>query len=703
MASQENTARVRTMFGNFDIQETIGQGGMGVVYRAQDVNLGRDVALKVLKDELRDNPRVVARFRREAEAIAALDHPRIVQVYSVGAVGNIPYFAMEFIEGKPLHRILRRHRFLQWKPALQIARDVAEALEAAHEAGIIHRDIKPGNILVDRAGHAYVSDFGIAKVLTAETQLTVDGTKLGTPQYMSPERVQGQEITIESDIYSLGVVLFQMLTGRLPYDAHDPVELIRTIVVEPPRRVRDIKPELSEDIERFVAYLIEKKPHDRPRSAGQVVDLINRLLEGQPLFESDSGLDNALESLREEVSTPYGDSTTGDAPGARLSAVLDRIGKRWSAQPEWARLLIVALPLMVGAFAAGQVYSAIGGRDAAPEIARAFSADAGAWYKQGELARFYAAEPGVSLMRLALDGYRVEGHGWTAGGDAYVAIAGRDGAAVCAVQPNDETVSLVVSPGDWAPADELVGLDADRATALIARPGPDGESRLVLAGLEQAGNETVLAERVAAVAVHPAGHRVAVVRLEGRNGRIVEEWTMNGAAPTAQVLFTSQLPVSGLGYGVRGEALVFQEETGAGIETHVVHDRDGRRRLTLGDVRVRGRALDGRTDRLIAFETVDDAARGVLFDAVTGARLGEFGDAVDAAWFGDGSIAFVAADADGTPQLWQVDIDSGEEPVQRTRLDGGIAPRVLVRPAGDAAAVATADGAALAFIRSKSD
>src|SRR5690606_23012671 len=133
-----------------------------------------------------------------------------------------------------------------------------------HDSGIIHRDIKPGNILIDRKGQAFVTDFGIAKVLTAETQLTVEGSRLGTPQYMSPERCTNGQVVPQSDLYSLGVLLFQMITGKLPYEATEPVEMLRKIVSEPPKRLRDYVPDVPADAERLVAYLLEKRPSDRP-------------------------------------------------------------------------------------------------------------------------------------------------------------------------------------------------------------------------------------------------------------------------------------------------------------------------------------------------------------------------------------------------------------------------------------------------------
>lgn len=694
MASNENTARKPTMFGNFDIQETVGQGGMGIVYRARDITLGRDVALKVLKDELRENSKVVARFRREAEAIASLDHPRIVQVYSVGAVGNIPYFAMELIEGKPLNRVLRRHKFLQWKPALRVARDIAEALAAAHQAGIIHRDIKPGNILIDRSGNAFVTDFGIAKVLAAETQLTVDGSKLGTPQYMSPERVQNGEITAQSDIYSLGVVLFQMITGKLPYDAHDPIELIRMIVIDPPKRVRDYSEDASEDIERLVAYMLEKKPQDRPRSAAHVVELINRLLDGKPLFDSDSGVDDAFEDLREEISTPYSDST-GDLDASRTSrwtVARRRVFARWNAFPQAVRTGIIALAAIAAAFAAGMAVSSTRNADTAPEIANSFSLEQSAWDRQADLVRFVQNGVASTTVEFLFDEFRIAQIGWSQDGAVLVELRSGQQRALCEVRTDPETAWLLAPLGAWSGSDSLARYTSEAASAVIARASDGADIELfearVLPFSAPVLSKSII-DRVWAYSAEPGGDRLLTGRKDGRDGRVIQEWTLDSAGSETETLFTSQQELRGLQYSLDGSGIAFQEAGSSGIETNVFV-RDGDRfRLTLGDVTLASGALNPACRRFLILEmTASQGTALVVVDSATGSRIAELGEAIDASWVSADGIALLSPDESGEVQVWRVDLSAGPGRRQISFVKGGVEPRLSVRPSDGTIVVA---------------
>lgn len=383
------------MFGPYEIIETVGQGGMGLVYRAKDTSLDRTVALKVLRDDLRTNQHVVARFQREAEAFASLNHPNIVHIYSVGKVGLIPYIAMEFIDGEPVSTLMKRERRIPWERALSIVVQVAEALESAHVSHIIHRDIKPGNVLISRKNdHAYVTDFGIAKVLTADTQLTIEGSRLGTPQYMSPERCLNRDVTASSDLYSLGVMVFQLITGRLPYESKDPVELIRMIVSEPPNRISDFLEEIPKDVERLIAYLLEKDPKNRPPSAEEWAHLCRRVLEGKPLFEDETAFEKSLQELRDNVPTP----TPFDS--AIKTNYVELIKNYWKKSPAYVQYTTLAIMICIFGFFAGSAFRNLTETDTLYSLQTLSIPDVSEWYRSAKLIDVSQESLGVKIVTV---------------------------------------------------------------------------------------------------------------------------------------------------------------------------------------------------------------------------------------------------------------------------------------------------------------
>ena len=198
--------------GRYRLVELLGSGGMATIYRATDTQLGRDVALKLLRPEYLQDPEFSTRFRAEAQAAASLTHPNVVTVYDYGEEASGPYLVMELVDGEDLATILRRSGPLPPRQAARIAAGVARALAAAHARGLVHRDVKPGNVLIGRDGQVKVVDFGIARAI-AEAQVTLPGTTLGSVHYFSPEQARGEPATASSDIYSLGIVLYELLTG----------------------------------------------------------------------------------------------------------------------------------------------------------------------------------------------------------------------------------------------------------------------------------------------------------------------------------------------------------------------------------------------------------------------------------------------------------------------------------------------------------
>ncbi|MEX0916329.1 MAG: serine/threonine-protein kinase, partial [Wenzhouxiangellaceae bacterium] len=216
--------------GNYTVVAELGRGGMGVVYKAREESLQRFVAIKMLGNQLVDNESVALRFMREARAVADLNHPNLVQVFRVDRHEDQPYFVMEYVEGESLKHLIQRERKMQPLRALQILKEVAAGLAAAHAKGVIHRDIKPENIMLTRYGGVKVVDFGIARVDEPGTRLTTTGIGLGTPSYLSPEVCLSQDVDQRSDIFSLGVVLFEMLTGDTPFKSDSPFELMTKVV-----------------------------------------------------------------------------------------------------------------------------------------------------------------------------------------------------------------------------------------------------------------------------------------------------------------------------------------------------------------------------------------------------------------------------------------------------------------------------------------
>ncbi len=254
--------------GKYRIQDEIGRGGMGIVYRAEDIKLSRPVALKFLPPELIRDMNARERFVQEARAAAALAHPNICTVYEVDDSGEHPFIAMEYVEGETLREKTRRGP-LPLEEALTLASQAAEGLEAAHRKGIIHRDIKSSNIMVTDKGQAKIMDFGLAK-LRGGSSLTKEGATIGTVAYMSPEQARGEKVDHRTDIWSLGVVLYEMLSGELPFRGERDVSLLYSIVHEEPRSLGDRKPPVPPDLQRVIERALEKNPGMRYQTAAEM-------------------------------------------------------------------------------------------------------------------------------------------------------------------------------------------------------------------------------------------------------------------------------------------------------------------------------------------------------------------------------------------------------------------------------------------------
>ncbi|MCX7803593.1 MAG: protein kinase [Planctomycetota bacterium] len=276
----DGTASHNLRYGDFVVEGKLGEGGMGVVYRARQLSLDRPVALKVLPKGLSNNEEFVKRFVREARAAASLIHPNVVQVYAVGEDHGTHYFAMEFVEGASLDNLMRKGRRFSVAEAVEIAAAVARALVVASERGIVHRDIKPGNIMIDRHGTVKVTDFGLARATGDLQNVTLPGYVVGTPAYMSPEQASGGHVDCRSDMYSLGVVLYEVLTGTSPFKSDSIAGLIFKHLNEMPKPPGQVNPAVPPQLDAVVMKCLAKRPEDRFATPKELLRALSPFLSG---------------------------------------------------------------------------------------------------------------------------------------------------------------------------------------------------------------------------------------------------------------------------------------------------------------------------------------------------------------------------------------------------------------------------------------
>ncbi|MCK2245137.1 MULTISPECIES: Stk1 family PASTA domain-containing Ser/Thr kinase [unclassified Crossiella] len=276
----------RLLSNRYELGETLGYGGMSEVHKGRDVRLGRDVAVKVLRADLARDPQFQLRFRREAQNAASLNHPAIVAVYDTGETqteyGPLPYIVMEFVDGKTLRDIVKTEGPLPARRAMEVMADVCAALDFSHRHGIVHRDVKPANVMITKSGAVKVMDFGIARAVhDGQAAVTQTAAVIGTAQYLSPEQARGEAVDARSDVYATGCVLFELMTGEPPFTGDSPVAVAYQHVREDPRSPSQVNPQVPAVLDAIVLKAMSKNPANRYQSAGEMRGDLVRVLSGQ--------------------------------------------------------------------------------------------------------------------------------------------------------------------------------------------------------------------------------------------------------------------------------------------------------------------------------------------------------------------------------------------------------------------------------------
>jgi serine/threonine-protein kinase len=266
--TQMSTGELRRV-GPYEIRETIGHGGMAAVYKAYQPRLDRIVAIKVISSHLASEPEFSKRFEQEAQTVAKLNHPNIVVVHDYGDENGIPYLVMEYIDGVSLADLMEEG--IPPDQVLDLMTQVAAGLDYAHSKGVVHRDIKPQNVMVTRDGRAVLADFGLARMMESAQRLTMSGGIVGTPEYMSPEQAAGRNVDHRTDIYALGVILYEIVAGLRPFTAETPLGVLMKHIQERPPSVRALRPDLPSGIEAVIEKALAKKPDDRFQKASDLV------------------------------------------------------------------------------------------------------------------------------------------------------------------------------------------------------------------------------------------------------------------------------------------------------------------------------------------------------------------------------------------------------------------------------------------------
>jgi len=412
MTVDGDQARIGEVLGQFELRGICGQGAMGTVYRAWQTGMERQVAIKILRADLVRDPKVVARFDREARAVAKLQHPNIVTFFTVGTTADgLPFLAMEYVEGPSLHETLAAERVLEAPRALHLARQVCAALAEAHAEGIVHRDLKPANILLTQKRRmpdfVKVLDFGIAKILRnevdaaadLESRLTRTGAIFGTPHYIAPEQAAGGDVDGRADLYSLGVILYRSLTGSLPFDGAG-IDVMLAHMSQPVPPPRSLAPDLDPDVEALLVRALEKEPEARFQSAEEMADALEALGARAP--DASSREHSApVPRVPRSSTSPVAAADRGPSASLQAGEAIDRAPPVGRRRAGW--LALGALLVLGGGAAAVALgrRPAVLAADAPPAVARVAAPDAGAAAAEPEL------RPGYRIVTVGESGWAI--------------------------------------------------------------------------------------------------------------------------------------------------------------------------------------------------------------------------------------------------------------------------------------------------------